>query len=107
MEEKEKIEIKYKVSYQDKVYETEFKYNTPVTHKLDHLQGKDLTQDDIHEITLWKIDRYPQISQKILAELNKLRELEHFDELATRTFSMHCFPPMVSVWQWLLPISVL
>ena len=84
MEEKEKNEVKYEIFYQDKVYKAPFEYNTPVTHELDQLQDKDLTLADLHEITLWKIDRYPQISQEILDELNKLHKSDNFDEQATR-----------------------
>lgn len=84
MKEKEKNEVKYEIFYQDKVYKVKFKYNTPVTHKLDQLQGKDLTQTDIYEITLWKIDRYPQIQRETLESLNKLKSLISLDKEFTK-----------------------
>ena len=56
-----------------------------LTRKLDELPNKkSLTLSDIYEITLWKLNRYPQINQDIINELNDLQNLKSEEINKTR-----------------------
>ena len=51
----------------------EFQYQLELTKYLDNLDGNySFTKDDIYKITLWKVGRFPNISQEALIAFNKL-----------------------------------
>lgn len=66
--------------------EVQFEYLSKLTDELDELSTahKELSEFDIYKITLWKINRYPQIDPATLKELNELRKLSEFDKERTK-----------------------
>ena len=53
--------------------EQEYKFQKVLTEKLDNHRG-DFTETTLLEIVLWKTNRYPTITQDILADINDLRK---------------------------------
>lgn len=68
----------------------EFKYYPLITDELDNLneKGKNITKEDLHQITLWKVNRFPfsDIGEptEILKELNSLKGKKFNEEEAKR-----------------------
>jgi thermostable 8-oxoguanine DNA glycosylase len=50
-----------------------YKFQPKLTKELDNLKG-DFTEITLLEIVLWKTNRYPTITQDILADINELRK---------------------------------
>lgn len=51
----------------------EFKYQPELTECLDNLESNySFTMDDLYKITLWKVSRFPNITDKALEALNNL-----------------------------------
>lgn len=81
---------KYTITNKDKkvVTSKNFNYLPNLTDELDILHESEMRMSDIFQITLWKINRYPQIDKDkenedefpILTKLNSLRKLKRFDE---------------------------
>lgn len=53
--------------------EQEYKFQKELTEKLDNHTG-DFSETTLLEIVLWKTNRYPTITQDILADINDLRK---------------------------------
>jgi thermostable 8-oxoguanine DNA glycosylase len=53
--------------------DTEYSYQPQLTRKLDNHSG-DFSEQTLLEITLWKTNRYPTISQDLLDNINDLRK---------------------------------
>lgn len=60
--------------------DTEYKYQPQLTKKLDSHSG-DFSEQTVLEIALWKTNRYPTITQDLLADINNLRK-EYSEEKA-------------------------
>lgn len=77
---------KYKIEYNNKVKTVTFRYLPKVTNLLDKLRYKDkgLSMGDIYRITAWKINRYPQLDDNVLKELNALKSKKKLDEDETK-----------------------
>ena len=75
----------YQFQSDGREYSKEFRYS-PITARLDELHDKAeaLTLNDIHEITLWKINRFPSITAKTLKDLDSLKHYTTLDEKRTR-----------------------
>lgn len=75
----------YQFQSDGREYSKEFRYS-PITARLDELHNKaeELTLNDIHEITLWKINRFPSITAKTLKDLDSLKHYTTLDEKRTR-----------------------
>jgi hypothetical protein len=52
----------------------DYKYQPELTKKLDQLTPQKLTTENMYEIVLWKLNRFPQIEQKLI---DSLKALEH------------------------------
>ena len=74
----------YEVTHDKKPYNVPFNYLPDITMQLDNLRGKDLTTEDIFQITAWKIDRYPKIQEDTLQSLNKLKSFKSLDKECTK-----------------------
>ena len=66
-----------------------FKYpknHSNITDGLDSLEykGENISMEDIFKITLWKVDRYPVVSNDALKQLNALRTCQKLDESKTK-----------------------
>lgn len=61
-----------------------FTYLPAVTSMLDTLQHHDLTMENIYQISLWKVDRYPQMDLQTLNALNSVKDDIVLDETKTR-----------------------
>lgn len=64
----------------------EYNYQPELTKQLNNLESID--REQFYRIVLWKVDRFPSVSDKILTEINKLKELEppnHRDSSARKT----------------------
>jgi thermostable 8-oxoguanine DNA glycosylase len=57
----------------------EYNYNADLTRELDENNG-DFNRSIINTITLWKVNRYPYVSEDIIAELNKIRNDTEYRE---------------------------
>lgn len=57
--------------------------------ELDSIGTRDFTCEDIHKMTLWKVQRFPYIKPEALSSLNKLKSIKSLenekDELLART----------------------
>lgn len=53
-----------------------YKYQPELTKKLDDLDATKLTEQNLLEIVLWKVNRYPQLAPDLMDELQKLGELQ-------------------------------
>jgi len=60
-------------------YLKKYNFQKRLTDKLDNYD-KDFSQDEINEITLWKVNRYAKIDPAVLTDLNKIRGAKSFDE---------------------------
>jgi thermostable 8-oxoguanine DNA glycosylase len=49
-----------------------YKYQQDLTHKMDNMENKDFSQTIINEIVLWKVNRYVELNEQVLAELNSM-----------------------------------
>ncbi len=56
----------------------EFKYQEKLTKKLD-TKKDDFTYETILEIVLWKINRFPEINEDLIARINELRKAYNAD----------------------------
>jgi hypothetical protein len=54
-------------------YLSGFNYQTELTSKLDGIGNEDISTPLLHEIVLWKVNRYPRISEDLLIQLNELK----------------------------------
>ena len=73
----------YKVTHDETVVNVKFKYLPETTKQLDALHNQNLTMENIFQITAWKIDRYPEISDNVLNQLNELKTLAEIDKNLT------------------------
>ena len=73
----------YTITYKGKEYQKPFDYSE-ATEELDFLCHHDLTKEDLYKITLWKVNRFPIITDDIIVKLNSLRTLKTLDEEKTR-----------------------
>ena len=61
--------------------------------ELDSIGTRDFTFEDIHKMTLWKVQRYPHITQEALSALNELAlikslENENDEQLARNAIKL-------------------
>jgi thermostable 8-oxoguanine DNA glycosylase len=59
-----------------------YKYQEKLTPKLDKYNG-DFTEMTLWEIVLWKVNRYPEITDEIITEINDLRKAYTEEKAAT------------------------
>ena len=78
-----KVNPHYRVSFNNECYSKEFDYS-PITIELDELKHRKLSKEDIHKITLWKLNRFPSISDETLKKLNSLESKGPIDREKTR-----------------------
>lgn len=52
----------------------EYNYQPELTKQLDNLESID--REQFYRIVLWKVDRFPSVSDEILSEINKLKALK-------------------------------
>ena len=76
----------YKVTCDETEVNVEFKYLPATTKQLDALQNHDLSMENIFQITAWKIDRYPEMSDETLKELNELKSLAKINHGKTKMY---------------------
>ncbi|MBR4452811.1 MAG: hypothetical protein IKS33_00970 [Bacteroidales bacterium] len=67
---------KYSIKKMDskELLEVSFQYLPEVTDLFDLLSTKEITSDDIYQMTLWKINRYPVDADKLANSLNIIRK---------------------------------
>jgi len=53
-----------------------YKYQPELTKRLDNLDAKELTEQALLEIVLWKVNRYPQLHPDLMDELRTLGDLQ-------------------------------
>ena len=53
-----------------------FNYQKKLTDDLDELSDKEFTKEIIHEIVLWKVNRYPYLTIDVIDDLNTLIKLK-------------------------------
>lgn len=58
------------------VYLELYKYQPELTQRLDDIGNSIITSEVLHEIVLWKINRYPNVPEAILVRVNLLKNLE-------------------------------
>jgi thermostable 8-oxoguanine DNA glycosylase len=51
-----------------------FNHQRELTSRLDAIGNDDITTSLLHEIVLWKVNRYPRIPEKLLGNLNGLKD---------------------------------
>jgi thermostable 8-oxoguanine DNA glycosylase len=51
-----------------------FNYQRELTSRLDAIGDDDITTSLLHEIVLWKVNRYPKIPEKLLSDFNGLKD---------------------------------
>lgn len=73
----------YKIVHDGKEHEKPFEYLPKITKELDNLKSN-FTINDIRKITLWKIDRYPVVTDDALSQINALRICQELNEEKTR-----------------------
>jgi len=54
-----------------------YKYQPTLTAKLDNVEMTRFTQTLVNEIVLWKIDRFVQLTDELLAEIENVKTLSH------------------------------
>lgn len=74
----------YKTTANGKTEVHDFTYLPAVTSMLDTLQHHDLTMENIYQISLWKVDRYPQLDYLTLDALNSVKDDTNLDVAKTR-----------------------
>ena len=89
MQTQKNIMASYKITFDRGNADIPFDYpknHSDITDELDALKGngKDFKEEDIFRITLWKVDRYPVISDDALIQINELRKCQELDEVETR-----------------------
>ena len=52
-----------------------YEYQPQLTNRLDAFKDRHFDQALINEIVLWKVNRYAQLSENTLAEINQLKDL--------------------------------
>lgn len=52
-----------------------YKYHPDLTQKLDEIGGVDFDREKIYEIVLWKISRFPYISDETINSVNELKNI--------------------------------
>jgi len=57
----------------------EYNYNPELTRELDEYNDN-FNRSTINEITLWKVNRYPYVSEDLITELNKIRNDTEYKE---------------------------
>lgn len=81
MENKKSAIIK-RIENKREIHEEDFKYNynPELTNELDNIQG-DFDENIINKIALWKINRYPRLTDELIRRLNKVgRDKEYKEE---------------------------
>lgn len=78
----------YKITHNETEVNVEFNYLPDTTKKLDALQNHDLSMENIFQITAWKIDRYPEMNDETLKELNELKSLATINNGKTKNVLM-------------------
>lgn len=63
-----------------------YNYNIDITRDLDDIDG-DFTQDIINKIVLWKVNRYPRITEDIIRKLNNIKNDTEIKEKHKRLLS--------------------
>lgn len=53
-----------------------YKYQPELTKRLDDLDARELTEQTLLEIVLWKVNRYPQLPPDVMDELRTLGDLQ-------------------------------
>jgi thermostable 8-oxoguanine DNA glycosylase len=57
----------------------EYDYNPDLSNELDNIRG-DFDQNIINKITLWKLNRYPHLTDELIRRLNKISNNEEYKE---------------------------
>ena len=52
-----------------------YDYHPELTRKLDGLAQQDFNREVIYEIVLWKLSRFPYLTEKLIADVNALKDL--------------------------------
>jgi thermostable 8-oxoguanine DNA glycosylase len=70
-----------KIENKDELHPEDFKYNynAELTKELDENNG-DFNRGTINTITLWKVNRYPYVSEDIITDLNKIKDDTEYRE---------------------------
>ena len=55
----------------------QYDYNADLTEKLDQLDVEDLDREKLYEIVLWKLNRFPVISEELIGQLKGLGALKN------------------------------
>lgn len=74
----------YIIKTKEQEIKKNFDYLPDVTDKLDKIQHSRFDINTIREITLWKLDRYVDISDEVVGKLNSLKTMKEFDAEQTR-----------------------
>jgi hypothetical protein len=53
-----------------------YKYQPQLTEKLDGLTAEDFTDQTIYEVVLWKVDRFPLLTEDLLRQVNGLKDIK-------------------------------
>lgn len=63
-----------------------YEYNKELTEELDRLDSQKLNKEIFFKIVLWKLNRYPYISDDLIEDLKDISDLEeHSDPRASKT----------------------
>lgn len=57
-----------------------YDYQPQLTDKLDGLNSRDFSRETVYEIVLWKLNRFPRLTEDLIAAVNGLKGLS-FDSL--------------------------
>lgn len=53
-----------------------YDYHPKLTKKLDALSAEEFSKENLYEIVLWKVSRYPYIEDELLAELKSIAKID-------------------------------
>lgn len=76
------MDMKYKTemeSLKELFEENKRKYQPELTKELDTIGIRDMTFEDIHKITLWKVARFPNVSNTTLEQLNNMSKVKSIE----------------------------
>lgn len=62
----------------------DYNYQPSLTKKLDSLIPNDFNRETLYEMVLWKINRFPEISEDLIDELRKLAKLKNGEHKQAR-----------------------
>jgi hypothetical protein len=54
----------------------QYHYHSDLTSRLDQLSSTEITTSLLHEIVLWKLNRYPYIPESLINKVNKIQKIQ-------------------------------